>query len=624
MALYSEFQYGDGVLYGATSLALKFTADAEISYGGARHGGINLVWDITGLTDSIGAKAIMIVARQMTPATVPEEGSVVHLDWKADAVPSGTLSYYTQAGQWTYFSLFVMGQDRRWRWVSFRLALPVSDWDYGQILPRMLPGAMTSDDQNIASGPTAGNLLLELLREFGFVLDEIKTSAEALIPFWQSHNIVPQAAFAIAKILDVPYIAELGPEAYRRLLSIKSDDSGLDTIGRKVAAVTGWRSRTRPAINNMLNVNDSSGEIRVGAWYPPNSASAVATVVYASITSGVAELHFDSNPSSIGVGDTVLVTGLSQYFNGTFTVTAVGTTSGGKYYIRYSAPVVSGSSVVSISTEQTTVGLVSKITGTVSRVLYTDPSTVPTKITENDLKQEAFLRFPTGTWICGEFATGGLPRHLINIQPWPTVAAGFFLKVNAGTSVSVSLSLDTYSSSDDNTATNVPLISLTGLSASSNGTWHWYDTSGVLPLNTDALASPKIVITGTGAQVDLDVITIGPAPRGYRPVPRLEAELLGNRIYDNPDMAYNASINYDEALVRLVALNTPEHSSAIVNWGNDTAPEVISWDSLSGHTNDYTKNILQQDFATFFITANDVNDPLIAASTSITLGQEFN
>lgn len=618
MALYSEFQYGDGVLYGATSLALQFTADVEITYGGARHGGISIAWDVTGLVESIGAVATMIVASPMTPATVPEEGEVVYLDWQTAATPSGSISYYTQAGQWTYFSLFVMGTDRRWRWVSFRLALPVSDWDYSQILPRMLPGAMTSDEQNVASGPSDGNLLLELLGEFGFVLDEIKTQAEALVPFWQPDNIVPQSSPAIARLLDVPYIAELGPIAYRNLLSIKSDDSGLDTIGQKIAAITRWRSRARLSINNMLNVNDSSGERRAGEWYAGSSTLYPLSESY-GIYNEVATITLSVNPS-ISIGDTIRVTGVGSPYDGTFTVLDAYLISNpipskSRWYLTYSVPGALNQTKFSVPA-----GLVSEVPNPVSRVEHTSP---PEILTTNDLQKAAFQRFSAGTWTCGQ-VSGSLYRHVINTQSWPSVSAGFFLKVNSGSSVSVTLSLDTYTLPTDNSATNVPLISLTGLSAASNGTWQWYSTDGVVALNTDAVAVPKIVVSPSGAEVDLDVITIGPAPAGYRPTPRVEAEMVGNRFYDQPELTYNSSIPYDEVKVELSVLNAPEHSSALVHWGDDTVHEIIEWGSLSGTTHDYTTKVIQEEFTRFFITVYDISDPVIAASTSILLGQEFN
>ena len=126
MALFSQFQYGDGVLYGALSPVLVFQADVTVQSGGARHGSINVSWDINSLVTVSGVTAMMIVARPLSPATVPEEGEVMFQSWFAATHMTGDAVYSVQAGTWTYFSLFVMGTDRRWRWVSFRLALPVS------------------------------------------------------------------------------------------------------------------------------------------------------------------------------------------------------------------------------------------------------------------------------------------------------------------------------------------------------------------------------------------------------------------------------------------------------------------------------------------------------------------
>lgn len=622
MALYSEFQYGDGVLYGSNSPTLKFSAVVGTSYGGSRSGQVSLSWDIAGMVDRAGSTAFMIVARPLSPATTPEEGEVVLLDWRAEANMVGSQEYYvSQAGQWTYFSLFLMGPDRHWEWASFRLALPVSDWDYTGILSRLLPGAMTSDEQNVGSGPSDGNLLVELLSEFGFVLDEIKTSAEALVPFWSSENIVPQAIPAVARMLDLPYIAALGPEVYRKLLSIKSDDSNIDIIGMKTSAVTRWHTRVRPSTNNLISLNDSSGETAIGSWRPPNDSTSSVPVFEAVLSSGTAYLHSKINATGISVGNSIRVSGMGAPFDGTFTVTAKSTQSlpGGTIYkIHYA---LAGFTDI---TKKATGGAVSKVSATPTRVLH---GTYPAKLDTNDLQHEAFHRFTggTGTWVCGEFLNGQ-PNRMLSVRQWPTVFGGFFLKINSGSAVSVSLSLDTYLSPTDPTSTNVPLVTLTGLSAASNGSWQWY-SSGVVALNTDALARPKIVISPTSAEVDIDLVTVGPAPLAYRAVPQVQAAVVRNREYDQSTLTYNnAGVPYDQLEVSLSTLEAPSHSSAMIDWGDDTATQTVAWSTMATtpQIHDYTTRVVQDEFIRFFITVRDANDPLIAASTSLLIGEEPN
>lgn len=619
MALYSEFQYGDGVLYGSSSPTLKFSAVVGTSYGGSRSGQVSLSWDITGMVSRAGATAFMIVARPMSPATVPEEGEVVLLDWKAEANMVGSQEYYTQAGKWTYFSLFLMGPDRRWKWSSFRVALPVSDWDYGNILARMLPGAMTSDEQNVGSGPSEGNLLAELLQEFGYVFDEVKTSAEALIPFWQPENIVPQAIPAVARMLDLPYISPLGPEVYRKLLAIKSDDSNTDVIGMKTSAVTRWHTRVRATTNNLISLNDSSGEVAVGSWNPPNDATSSVPVYQAVLSSNVVTLYSRINPTGISVGNSVRVGGLGSPFDGVFTVTAKSSDAlpgGTVYKTQYSRTGFSNLTVKKSG------GNVAKVAATPTRVLH---STYPTQLDTYDLQHDAFQRFTggTGTWVCGELINGQ-PSRTMAVRQWPTVFGGFFLKINSGSAVSVTLSLDTFGSPTDTSATNVPLVSLTGLSAASNGTWQWY-SSGVVALNTDSLARPKIVISPSSAEVDIDVITVGPAPLAYRAVPQLESSVIRNREYDQPTLTYNnAGVPYDQLQVSLSVLEAPSHSSALIDWGDDTVIEEVPWSTLvtTPQVHDYTARVVQEELTRFFITARDASDPLIAASTSLLIGEE--
>lgn len=200
MAYFKEFRYGNGILYGALSANLTFYADPLIDAGGAVHGGLRIVWDIKALHELSG---MMIVSRPMRPATIPEEGEVifqefgeyskhqgktsVYRDWLLS--PAGEIEYAGFSGNWTFLSLFTLSQSGNWVWQAFALALPVSDWDFGPTLASLLPGIALSDDMNAVSPAEEGNLLVEILDEFGFLLDEVKTMAEALVPFWDVKNI---------------------------------------------------------------------------------------------------------------------------------------------------------------------------------------------------------------------------------------------------------------------------------------------------------------------------------------------------------------------------------------------------------------------------------------------------
>ena len=600
MALFSQFQYGDGVLYGALSPVLVFQADVTVQSGGARHGSINVSWDINSLVTVSGVTAMMIVARPLSPATVPEEGEVMFQSWFAATHMTGDAVYSVQAGTWTYFSLFVMGADRRWHWVSYRLALPVSDWEYGQLLPRMLPGAMTTNDQVVASPSSEGNLLAELLGEFGFLLDEVKTSAEALVPFWSPDNIVPQAAPTLAALQGLPYYGELGPEVYRNLMRIKSEDSSLDVLALKASAVTRWRSRVRSSVNNLLTVNDSSAEQRPGLW----AATTTSTVTHKALTTNVATLTTGS-AHGLTTGDYILVAGMGAPFDGRWTVASAPTTTSLTF-------AVTATNVVSVAATGTITELGS------SREAYS-PGTAPASMADNDVQATAYQRFSGGTWVCGD--PNDPVIHNININFWPTVVAGFYLKVQTGTDVDVTLSLDTKASIDDATTTNVPLLELTALSTATDDEWVWYQ-SEVIALNTDIIARPRLEISA-GAVVDLDVIVIGPAPRGYRAVPTLEASVVPDSRYDESTLEYDESIIYDRLSVGLKVLGAPEYSSARIDWGDDTVTEDVTWATFATtyQTHDYSSKVIQDEEQRFFITAKDLSDPLIAASTSVVIGE---
>lgn len=620
MALFSQFQYGDGVLYGALSPVLEFRAEVNIQAGGARHGSINVSWDINDLIITAGVSGLLVVARSLSPATVPEEGEVMFQSWEAQSHATGDAVYYVQSGTWTYFSLFVMGADRRWRWVAYRLAMPVSDWEYGQLLPRMLPGAMTTNDQVVASPPSEGNLLAELLGEFGFVLDEVKTYAEALVPFWSADNMVPQSAPALAGLQGIAYYGELGPEVYRNLMRIKSEDSSTDVLAQKTAAVTRWRSRVRTSVNNILNVNDSSGELRPGLW----AAETFSTVTNKSLTSNVATLTTGAS-HGLTAGNIFLVEGVGAPFDGRWSVASAPTTTTITFAV--TAP-----NVTSAASSGTVVELGS------SRELHL-PGTAPEGMTLNDVQRDAYQRFSGGTWICGH--PDHTDVHNINVNFWPTAIAGFYLRVNTGTDVDVTLSLDTRSSLDDVTVTNVPLLELTGLSTEggggdfgpdfedefdfdspSEGGWIWYQ-SDVVALNTDVIGRPRLEISPSDAVVDLDVIMVGPAPHGYRAVPSLEAMIVPGTRYDEDTLQYDESIPYESLVVALRVLGPPEFSSARIDWGDGTATDDVTWDIFSStlQTHDYTSKIVQDEEQRFFITVKDLSDPLIAASTSIVIGE---
>ena len=259
MALYREFKFGDGVLYGALSRVLKFYVKQRIA-GGAIHGGADITWDVA----EFDTQGVLICANDRTPATVPEEGRLVHVNWGGEGEPravSGTISDHAEQGDWTYYSLFVLNDYGHWDWVAFALFLPVSDWDHGTILPRLLPGVAISDDMNVQSEPDQEYLINQFLGEMGFLLDEVKTAAEALVPFWDTRHLIPQAAPTIASLLRLDYIAELGPKAYIDLLGVDGyADNTLDVLGRKSDAVTRWPTICRLSINNLLNLNDSSAE----------------------------------------------------------------------------------------------------------------------------------------------------------------------------------------------------------------------------------------------------------------------------------------------------------------------------------------------------------------------------
>lgn len=598
MALYSQFQYGDGVLYGALSPALNFQADVNIQAGGARHGSINVTWDINAMLSDLGVTAMMVVARPLSPATVPEEGDVMFQTWTATSYATGSAVYYVQAGTWTYFSLFVMGEDKRWRWVSFRLAMPVSDWEYGQLLPRMLPGAMTTDDQVVASPSSEGNLLAELLGEFGFVLDEVKTYAEALVPFWSADNMVPQAAPALAGLQGIPYYSELGPEVYRSLMRIKSEDSSTDVLAQKTAVVTRWRSRVRTSVNHLLNVDDSSGELRPGLW----AATTSSTVTNKALTSNVATLTTGS-AHGLTTGEFILVEGVGSPFDGRWTIASAPTTTTLTF-------AVTATNVTSAAATGTITELGS------TRIAYVEDQ--PDGMDQYDVQSAAYQRFSAGTWVCGD--PTDTDTHNININFWPTAIAGFYLRVESGTDVDVSLSLDTKSSFDDGTVTNVPLLELTELTAVDDDEWVWY-RSEVVALNTDIIGRPRLEVTG--GVVDMDVIVVGPAPRGYRAVPTVEAWAIPDSRYDEADLEYDESIPYDRLTVALGVIGAPEYSSARIDWGDDTLTEDVTWDTFSTsiQTHDYTSKIIQDEEQRFFITVKDLSDPLIAASTSIVIGE---
>jgi hypothetical protein len=235
-----------------------------------------------------------------------------------------------------------------------------------------------------------------------------------------------------------------------------------------------------------------------------------------------------------------------------------------------------------------------------------------------DVQSAAYQRFSEGTWVCGD--PTDTDTHNININFWPTAIAGFYLRVESGTDVDVTLSLDTKSSFDDGSVTNVPLLELTALTAVDDDEWVWYQ-SEVVALNTDIIGRPRLEITG--GVVDMDVIVVGPAPRGYRAVPTVEAWAIPDSRYDEADLEYDESIPYDRLTVALGVIGAPEYSSARIDWGDNTVTEDVTWDTFatSIQTHDYSSKIIQDEEQRFFITVKDLSDPLIAASTSIVIGE---
>lgn len=600
MALYKEFQYGDGVLYGAYSPALVFRADVNIQEGGARHGSTNIYWDISALVEAEGTTAMMVVARPLAPATVPEEGEVAYITWEPGAHLIESASYYTQVGTWTYFSLFVMGGDRRWRWVAYRLTMPVSDWDYSAILPSLLPGAMTTDDQVVASPPTVGNTLSELLGEFGFVFDEVKSYAEALVPFWSPDNIVPQAAPFLAALKGTTYYPQLGPEAYRNLLKVKSEDATIDVMGLKTSAITRWHNRVRMSVNEMVNINDSSAENRAGLW----AATTQSTVTDRERTTDVVTLTTDA-AHGLSTGDPILVYNVGDTFDGRWTVLTAPTAT----TLTYTGP---GDDLASEAASGTVTEM-----GAVRREHTGDPEEI---LVTHDVGSTAYHRFSGGTWICGD--PNDDRNHNINTNFWATAVAGFLLRVNSGTDVDVTLSINTRATLGDPSDTNVPLLALEGLTTVSDSDWTWYQ-SDVIAMNTDIIGRPQLEISPANAIVDIDVMVIGPAPRGYRAIPTLEAHIMKDSRYDEDNLLYDESMIYDRVNVGLGVIGPPEFSSAQIDWGDGTAKDIVDWDvfAVSLQTHDYRTRIQQGVEQRFFITVKDVNDPLIAASTSLIVGE---
>ena len=251
-----------------------------------------------------------------------------------------------------------------------------------------------------------------------------------------------------------------------------------------------------------------------------------------------------------------------------------------------------------------------------SRLAYSGDA--PTSLADYDVQSTAYQRFLEGTWICGDPTDTDI--HNINVNFWPTAIAGFYLRVESGADVDVALSIDTKSSFDDGTITNVPLLELTALSAAANDEWVWYQ-SEVVAMNTDVIGRPRLEVTG--GVVDMDVIVVGPAPRGYRAVPAVEAWVVPDSRYDEADLEYDESIPYDRQTVVLGVLGAPEFSSARIDWGDNTVTEDVTWDtfSVSLQTHDYSSKIIQDEEQRFFITVKDLSDPLIAASTSIVIGE---
>lgn len=607
MALYGEFRYGDGVLYGALSPAIRFTADVLVQEGGARHGAVEIEWDISSPVDNGNAFGVMIVAREMQPASVPEDGETILQSFDVRATPSGRATYYSQAGTWTYLSLFLLGSDYRWRWSSFRLVLPVSDWEYGtRVLPSMVPGVMKTDDYVVASPHTEGNLLTELLGEFGFLLDEVKSSAEALVPTWDSRNVVPQAAPQVAALLGLPFIAELGPEPYRRLLAIGSEDSSLDILSLKSAVVTGYRTRVRPSTNYLLNVNDSSAESRVG-----NESVAIvgASGNGSSVTFTTDGYH------GLQVGSSVAVSGVSPSgLNMTATVTAVPSASSFTVASTVTATYTSGGSVVKYRAGWIKDGTTYTYP---TRIAYANDE--PADADDFDLSTNAYMRFPSGgTWVLRDPSNDD--RHLIDVSSWPTVIGGFYARKVSGTSPTVKLSVQTRANYTDTTWTTVDILTSSALTTD----WQWF-ASDVLGLNTDEIARAVLTISPSDAVVEIDNVLLGFAPTRYRYVPTLVANVQQNHSYNQSDFTYNQNTSYDRLTVGLYAQNAPEFGTALVYWGDDSYPQTINWSSLGGSvtTHDYTSSVVQDEEVTMYIVAKDTSDLITAGSTTVVIGKEL-
>lgn len=283
MGFYREFRYGTGVLYGSLMPNIEFWVEPLIR-GGSKHGAMLVAWDISSIKEE-RPNGIMLVARPGRPAFVPEEGTAFYMSFNDGThevdedgeylnFDKGTVDFYGFTGKWTYFSMFFLGTDNRWYLAAFVLGLPVSNWQKGTVaLPHLFPGMYLVGDGNVSSAKDDQSLMAQVLEEFGFVLDEVKTAAEALIPMWDSQNIVPQATRSIAWLLGLEWIPALGSGVYQDLLGLPEyGSSSLDSLGEKVEAIVRWTVRPRDSRNKMLSLDDSSAEYGVGAWSSGNDA----------------------------------------------------------------------------------------------------------------------------------------------------------------------------------------------------------------------------------------------------------------------------------------------------------------------------------------------------------------
>lgn len=270
-----------------------------------------------------------------------------------------SLFYGITEGQFIYYTMWLFTSTETWLNAGETVTLMPEKNNGTDQLYNILPRVFTTSEQS-PTGVVDKNLpLYSFLDGFGFTFDQMLTYANLITPSFGDVKIPPQ--FLIDKFYSVGLYPERGIPFKNQKQMVRESVSMFATKGTPlgisayIETLTGYAPTLTVSPNLMLDTADSSFTEGTGRWVvssgtiatdttqlAPTGTNAVDEVWSGKVITALPTVTFKKRTNNVAtlttgtahgleIGDSVTVAGVDSNYNGTFTVTAVPTTTSFSY-----------------------------------------------------------------------------------------------------------------------------------------------------------------------------------------------------------------------------------------------------------------------------------------------------